>query len=887
MSWLDGLRHRFYVLTRGESYAQEVAREMSFHRELDHLSRSDTASELNPKSFGNTTYYREEVRSVSVLSWIDRFRQDAVYAWRGFRRTPAFTATVVATLGLGIGVNAAMFSFVDHVFFRAPVGVVDPDDVRRLYIRMPRNVTATANGIFGNFNYARFSAVEQRIGDSIPLAIYTPSSGKILRVESTVDSSRISFVSTNYFSILGVRPALGRLFAPEEQSLDNPVAVAVISDALWRRVFSADPAALGRTFQLNKRRFTIVGVAPPGFSGLDMNLAEVWSPLPALDVAGRNGQPWYRSNYGNFFSAIARVPSNTVEARVSSAGTAALRTVRDYGRDPDTTLSLLTGSIVQARGPAQIDPAIHVSSRVAGLAFLVLIIACANVANMLLLRATSRRREIAVRRALGGSRARLFGQVLTESTLLGLMSGGMALLFALWAGRAVRQLVLPTVHWSAAAIDLRVAAMVTAIAFAVGFAAGLFPAAFANGIDLSDGLKAGAPHQRTRKNRSQAALLVLQTALSVVLLVAAGLFARSLSNVRGIDLGYDPNGLVTVTTWENEDAPRNVSAELPLILERLRGMPGVVAASLSQAAPMTGWGGGPVFLPGRDSMLFVGNDIPTSLRVGPGFFAASGVRLIAGRDFTNEDRLGAQAVVVVDERIAQSQWPGENPLGKCVLVGKRDAGCSAVIGVVESVHRSRVIEGGAAQYYMPLGQSRDPGTAIVARVTSGHEASVAAALRAELRPLFYNQSAFVVRTLHDVTANELRPWRMGAILFAALGVLAVVVAAIGVYGVVAYATAQRTHEMGVRIALGAEPRQILDLVLATNARVVVSGIVIGVIASLMLGRLVASLLFGVVPGDPSVIIGAIVTMCIVAGVASAVPGWRATRVNPVDALRHD
>jgi len=890
MSLLDGLRHRLYVLWRGERYAREVEREMRFHLELEARARTDRelGAELDSRrTFGNTTYYREEVRRVTPLDWLDRIRQDASYAWRGLRRSPALAVTVVLTLGFGLGVNAAMYSFLDQLFVRPPDGVVAPEGVRRLYLDSPRSAGAfDGTRVFHSFNYPTFAAIRRRIAEPEQIAAFTPSGGTLITGSGIADSARVSYVTPEFFHVLRLRPALGRFFAPEEGSIEAPVPLAVIGHGLWQRVFGADLGVLGRTIELNHARYTVIGIAPTNFSGIDINLADVWVPLSCLPIPVQRGRPWYEQT-GNYLRLVARLDAPSDEARLVAAGTAATRYDLDTpGRD--TALSVLTGPILEARGPARLSSETSLGTRLGGVAFIVLLIACANVTNVLLLRAASRRRELAMRRALGVSRGRLYSQLATESVLLGLLSAGVALLFALWGGAALRRLLMPTNHWASPAIGTRIVIATTLTAIVIGIVAGLFPAIGAMRSDLSAALKVGA-RGTYRRARSQSVLLVVQAALSLVLLVGAGLFVRSLVNVLSIDLGYIRSGMVITSLYiRDEHRLKTITQQLPAIADRIRARPGVAAVALSNSVPMGGYAFRQVFLPGRDSVARIAGEPPSSLIVSPGFFEASGVRLVAGRDFSADDAIGSARVAIVDEVIASAFWPGKSAIGKCITMDKSTNGCTTVIGVVRRVHRLQVIEPTAAQYYLPLAQfPTSPPTSIVVRVDAGQTQATLSALRNELSSIMPDHSEFSVRTLDAALDRQLRPWRMGAILFSSLGLLALVVAAIGIYGVVAYAMSQRTHEMGVRIALGARAADIVRLVLGDGLRLVVIGLVIGALTALAVGRLVASLLFGIAPNDPAVMIGAIAIMLIIAAVASLIPGLRSARVDAAVTLRAD
>jgi predicted permease len=766
--------------------------------------------------------------------------------------------------------------------------VVDAGGVRRLYIQSAAAAASGGPAVYGFFRYSRFAALDEQFGDTVFVAAYSPSGGTLIRLGESLDSVRQSFVSPEYFNVLRLRPTIGRFFAAEESRIAEPTPVAVISDDLWRRSFRADPGVLGRVIELKTRRFTVVGVAPRNFTGVDANRVDVWLPINAWPSTANTNRPWYEG-IGNFFRVIARADDPALLSKLTAAGSSALRNnPRDARRD--STMTLVTGPLTEAGGPTQLDPAVSVSARIGAVAFIVLLIACANVANMLMMRASSRRREIAVRRALGVSTPRLYAQLVTESVLLGILSGAVALLFAMWAGTALRQLLLPNVHWAEAAVDGRVALITGAAAFIVGFVIGLFPAAMSASVDFAEALKLGSKQSAGRRRRSvQTTLLVLQAALSVVLLVGAGLFVRSLRNVRSVDLGYEPDGLLAVNTYFRDDTrARVIAASFEQIAQRLRSRPGVVAVGLSATTPMTGFAISELFLPGRDSAFRLADGLPTTAYVSPGYFAASGVRIIAGRDFTVADRAGDAPVIILDEQLARALWPGESPLGRCLRAGSAAAACSTVIGVVENVHQMKIIESPIAKYYLPYAQHPTVLPAgIVVRTESGAASATLVAMRSEMRAIMPDPSDWAVRTMGQILDPELRPWRMGAILFAGLGLLALIVATIGIYGVVAYAMSQRKHEMGVRIALGAQVKDILSLVLASGLRVVAVGVAIGVVAALMLGRLVASQLYGVLPNDPPILAAAAVTMCALAAIASLIPGLRASRVDPVSSLRSE
>jgi predicted permease len=593
MSFLIGFRHRLRVLLRGEAYAREIEREMRFHLDLEALAQTHAGAEavsaelMAQRRFGNVTYQREEVRRMTLLHWLDIIRQDASYAWRGLRRSPGFTITVAATLGLGLGVNGAMFSFLDQLFLRPPTGVVAPGEVRRLYQDNARDDDPSGRMAFSDFTYPHVRGIRRATASVADLGIFTSTDPVKITRDSAIVPARMALASASYFSILGVRPAAGRFFAPDEDRVETPAPVAIISAALWRRGFAADSGVIGARVLIDKDPFTIIGIAPEGFTGIDLDATDVWVPINH-DVWGSDDrEPWYETFNSNF-ELIARLRSPAAERRLTDLATEAFRPVRIRGFSFDTLGFIRTGPILAAMGPGRLDKSLSISLRLAGVALIVLAIACANVSNLLLVRSTRRRRELAVRRALGVSGARLFGQLLTESTLLAAIGGIVAAAMALWAAGALRSLLLPDIHWAEGSLDVRTIVFVGATAVAAGLVAGLAPALQANRPDVINSLKAGSREGAYRRSRLRGALLLTQAALSVVLLVGAGLFVRSLANVKGIDLGYDVDRLLFIRASFPVESDRSVdvSTAVPQAAERLSTAPGVEGVAYASASPM-------------------------------------------------------------------------------------------------------------------------------------------------------------------------------------------------------------------------------------------------------------------------------------------------------------
>jgi putative ABC transport system permease protein len=880
MSRFDGLRHRLYVLWKGNAYDDEIRRELRVHQQLDALA--------GQQSLGNETYYREEVRRMTILSWVDRVDQDLRYAVRGLRRSPGFALAITLTLGLGLGANAAMLTLLDRVFLQPPKGVPNPNGLRRLYVQHGIGATGIAYHFRPTLEYPQFRAADEALRGRVTLAAYNAPDSMDARIDAARYPIRRSLVTPAYFGVIGIQPQRGRFFADDERDVTIPARVAVISDAFWRRAFGGSDDAIGRRITMEAAAFTIVGVAPPEFTGLNVDAVDVWAPASNYSGSvGYRGLPWYQ-NFGSGWRTFARPTSAAAEADLANIATNAIRLIKMKGLEHDSLSRIAVGSIVEAAGPVDRTTDLTVAIRVAGVAGMVFLIAWANVLNLLLLCAARRGREIAVRRALGVSRKRLVEQLIVEATVLACGGALAAILFAFWTGLFVRRLVLPSVRWADGPVDGRTMVVITISCAIVGVIGGLLPAWHALQPDLTQSLRTTAASRSARESTTRSALLALQIALCVVLLVGAGLFINSLNNVRSIGTGFDMSDRLLISP--RFDDPKHhvaeVRAALPEVARRLRNVPGVEAVAYAAMPPLGGATYRDMFLPGRDSLPKLADDwVPTENEVSPDFFRAAGLALRDGREFADADGANAPRVAVVDEVMARVFWPGERAVGKCLILDKRDAPCTTVVGVVASSHRFWLIEGPTMHYYRPMAQSENDPSLLIVHTRQGATVGVARAAETALRPLVTDLIGVRVRKFESVLTDELRPWQLGVTLIGSLAVLAVLVAAVGVYSVVAYGVSRRLHEMGVRVALGAQRSHILDLVLGDGLRVVGLGIGVGLFASVVLGRLMASLLFGVDATDVSVMIQACVVIIVVAAVGCAVPAWRASAANPADALR--
>jgi predicted permease len=869
-----------------EAYAREVEDEMRFHLELEAMQQRaegnapDEAAWAARRRFGNVTRAREEVRRMSGVEAFDRIRQNLRYATRGLRTSPGFTAAVVLTLGLGLGVNAAMFSFLDRVFVKPPEGIAAPADVRRLYVQWARDDGSRQD--FQNFRYPDVRAVTQTADSATMVGAFTfyHDSGSV-SFENTITPTRRGLANANFFRVLGVRPMLGRLFEGLEDRIETSTPVAILSYDLWQRGFNADPHVVGKTFTVNERPFTVVGVAAKGFRGVDLDRTDWWAPLN-YTTRPPTTPAWYEGMGGNF-GMVTRIPSAPAERQFLAVATRAFRTVHIPGFKYDSTAVIESGPVLSALGPAQRDKSVSVSLRLGGVAFLVLLIAIANVSNLLLVRATNRSREFAVRRALGVTRIRLFEQLLVETLLLAAIAGAASMVLAFWAGTTMRKLLLPDVHWADGPLDVRTILFAAGVTFAVGMVIGLAPSLRAWSSDVVASLKAGARGTGYRRSLTRSTLIVAQAAMSVILLVGAGLFVRSLHNLHAVDLGYDPERTVSIDIRSsNRNVTPLIDAAIPDILGRLKAIPGVQAVATSAMAPMSGFSFRTINLPDRDSLPRVANEPYASvMNVSPGYFTATGLRILAGHDFTRSD---GQAVVV-GETMAKAWWPGQNPLTRCVILGERTSPCVPVIGVVKDTHRMGVVEPETPAHYFVSDTVRR--STIIFRAAERDQARIERLARQEIQRLVPGANAVRFNSLSSTLEPELRPWKLGATLFSAMGILALLVAAIGVYSVIAYAVSQRANEMGIRIALGARLGDIARLVVGEGLRMIAIGVALGLVASIAGARLVETLLYGVSARDPWTLAAAGLILGTIGVLACVIPALRAGSVDPAEALRMD
>jgi predicted permease len=906
---LPSRARRFFRLAihRPALTEQDVDAEIAFHLEArvaQLTSRGmspDAARSEARRRFGNVELARLTLTSsatrretrMELREFLGHVSQDLRYAARGMRKNPGFTAAVVITLALGTGANATMFGVVDRLLLQPPAYLRSPDEVHRVYLTARNDNFGVSIGT--NQSYRRYQDLITHARSASQIAAQYETELAFGTGEAAHEE-RTGIVSAGFWPLFGVQPALGRFFTSTEDQLPQGTPVAVLGYGYWQSHFAGARDVLGKPIRIGRSDYTIIGVAPRGFSGISLRSIAAFIPLTAggADIFAEMGVDNWRESYrvGWLQTLVRRKPNVSVEAAsadFTNAYRLSLETQRPTeppGRvpAPDSLRARAElASIIQDRGPRRSQEA-TVAVWLVGVSVLVLLMACANVANLLVARAIRRRREIAVRLAVGVSRSRLLTQLLSESTLLAIAGGAVGILVAQWGGGLLRGFLLPDVEWTAAALDPRVIGVTVLIALVAGLITGLAPMRQLARADVVSDLRTGGRGVSLRGSRMRRGLLVLQGAISVVLLIGAGLFVRSFHNVRSLDLGFQPEHVI-VAEMSARGTPID-SARRIEIMERLREraltVPGVQHAAHTLTIPFSLEWNQYVFVPGIDSASL--RDLFYINPVGPGYFETMGTPLIRGRQITDADRAGGQPVAVLSQAAARRIWPSEDPLGKCVKL-QADGPCSVVVGIAGDI-RAGFDEGPGRHVYVAAAQVPAPDSRLFIR-TRDEAATQSEAVRRALQEVVPGFAYVSTRTLDGIVAPQMRSWRLGATMFTIFGLLALVVAAIGLYSVVAYDVSQRTRELGVRVALGASAGAVLRLVVGEGVRVVCIGLALGAIAALALASKVSPLLYEVSPKDPITYAGVVGILLVVAVVASLAPALRAARVDPNVALRAD
>ena len=896
-------RRVFRFALRRWRIADETDDEIRFHleRRIDRLvslgwTRDDAEREAL-RRFGPYDQARTDLiaaaerreERLTMLERLDAIRHDVAYALRQIRRAPAFTTAVVGSFALGIGANATMFGIIDRLLLRAPAHVANPE--RIVEIGEMRHF-AGEEYRSASFSYPAFKDYRDRIPAFAGIAAASYPRDMDLDRGEKARKVQGMLVTGSYLSLTGAHPALGRFFLPEEDREPDGAPVAVIGYGFWQREFDGASRALGATLDIGTQRYTIVGVAPRGFTGLQRAPVDVFIPITAGGSLRFGGNEWATSRGNIWLSLYARLRPTATIAQAEAQGTALRRgIVMDGGNPADSTMRASLKPVL-SRDEKSPSAEVRVSKLLVGVSAVVLLIACANVASLLVARALRRRREIAVRLALGIGRARLMTQLVVESVVLALLGGVGALLVVRWGGALVRNALLGNYAWDDGVVDGRLLAYAGAIALAAGLLAGIIPALGASAADLTRALKEGAREGSPHRSGVRNALLLGQTALAVVLLIGTGLFVRSLRNVNAVELGMETNKVLVATMDLRAAgfAPAETQSMFEIMARRARSVSGIANAAIGGALPFNSSYATYLRVPGVDSLPRVSDGGPYVNAVTPEFFPTLGIHILRGRPITAADMATHARVMVVSESMARLVWSGRDPIGQCVGFDADSLPCTTVVGIAENTHRQRIIEKSEVlQYYVQLEYAPEfmRNRILFIRPVAGDPAHWVEPLRRILQTAAPNLPFADVRPMNMLLDREIRPWRLGATMFAVFGVLALVLTALGLYSVVAYGVAQRTHELGVRIALGAGQGSILRLIVRHGVALAITGTLLGIAIALASGRLVAPLLFEVSSHDAVTFVAVALVLVAVSILASVVPAMRASRVDPVVALRAD
>jgi len=793
---------------------------------------------------------------------------DIRHGLRRLAATPLLSVGATLILAGGIGSAVVMVDVLDRLLLRVPARVKDPDRVSRVYVGI-------ADGSYVNrTDYATFDALAAS-GDLESGAIYLTESLSLGRGARARQVETVAHTG-GYFAALGVRPRLGSW-------PDGAQDAAVISHRLWQQEFGGAEDVLGKPLRLGLDTYSITAVAPQGFAGIDYKAADVWLPLAPRARAGY-GAEWKTQFV--FLQIIGRLRSGVGRDQAGARATAAYRA--NHTQPWEKSNVVVLGDLRPARAPGQ-RVGMRVETLVAGMSILVLLITCGNVANLLLVRGLGRDREYMIKTALGASRGRLLREILLEAALLAGGAGGAALIVVTAGGTVMRREFLSPLTALAAPVDPRLVFVTAIFCMAAAFLLGLAPALR---LTTRRALSPG-PAARIRPSRLIDVFSGVQVALSLPLIIAAALFAVSLWKARHQDFGMETDRVAVVTSnlfevgrpWETHAAHREIQV-------RVARLPGVESTAIIETLPM---GGGRFWLievPGRNAPAgpISSDDLPLFNGVDPSFFPLMRMRLTAGRLFTDdENRVGARPVAVITESMARNFWPGLPAIGQCFYMDGRDKPCTEVVGVLADarLHPSiRPTRQWASACYLPIdARPRDTSARTLLVRTVGNPAGLLDTIQRESQAAAPDLPYVAVHAFDDIFRSLLRPWRLGTTVFAIFGVLCAAIAAVGLAVVGAYGVARRRREIGIRSALGAQPRQLTRLVLARSTGVMAAGVISGLALAWAGSQLLSAQLFGITPREPRVFAGAALSLLLIGGVAAWLPARRAARIDPTVALR--
>jgi predicted permease len=917
MSWTRFFRRRYWD--------EERARELDAYLEAE--TDENIARGMSPedaryaahRKLGNTTLIREEIYRMNSLGWLETLWQDLRFALRQLRNNPGLTTVIVLSLGLGIGVNTAVFTVTDAVMVRM-LPVKNPRQLVLLgWVRRHTSLDVSTSGyglpdphgreVRASFAYPLIDELRGQNKAFANVFGFVPTGFGKESVNVSIDGQAEMtdgvMVTGSYFSGLGIVPVVGRLITDADVKASAP-RVAVISYSYWTRRFARDPSAVGKASFVNGVPFTIVGVTPPEFFGLQPGVSpDIWVPLlqdeklvPYGLAARRARDLWTRADWWWVMVVVRLQPGVTEQQALTTARVPFFASVRAAAKKdlkPEEAPELVL--VPASRGLDMLrfsfSRPLWVLTAVVGL---VLLIACANIATLLIAQAAVRQREMGVRLSLGASRWRLIRQLLTESILLASMGGLLALLLAQWGSHTL--LVLMMGNGQSLALgnrpDLAVLAFCVGVSLFTGILSGLAPALRATGVDVTPTLKESAGGFATPgagRLRLGKALVAAQVGVTLLLLVGAGLFVRTLANLETLNLGFNPHNLImfAVDPTKNGYEGQRLLSLCDLVCERLAAVPGVRAVTSSELPLLNGWtNNGPIAIEGYQPKANQDMQVYWDA-VGPGFFDTMGIRLLLGRPIDRRDTEKSPKVAVVNEALARHFFGDINPIGRRFSLDEKldPARMYEIVGVVDNAKYDK-LRSDPLVAYLPYSQMASMLGRMYFEVrTAGNPAAFIAAIRSTMHQIDPTLGLEELKTQTQQIAEDLTQERMFAELCSLFGLLALALAAIGLYGLLAYTVARRTNEIGIRMALGAQQRQVLYLVLRQSAGLVAAGVTLGLLAALATTRLIASELYGLKPTDPLTLGFATFFLLAVAGLAAYFPARRATRVDPMVALRHE
>src|SRR5215213_833750 len=817
--------------------------------------------------------------------------KDVRFGLRVLWKSKGFTAVAVVTLALGIGVNTAIFSGVSAFVLRPLSGIEDATELYSLF-----EAPIDGRGGYNDFSYPDYKDYVERTDVFEGVAAHDLVQAAIGDERDRTDVDWGQMVTGNFFDVMKAKMQLGRGFLPEEDKTPNTHPVVVLSDALWRARFNSDPAVVNKTIQLNGHPFTVIGVANPEFTGAKWAIGmKFWVPMMMKEQVSGGTGAWITQRGNHWLELMGRLKPGVTREQAASAWTAvAARLEREY---PEARNKNVRAVVVEEREGRWNDLAgvVRLSGGLAMVVVgLVLLVACANVANMMLARSVVRRREIGIRLALGAGRWRVVRQLLTESVMLALMGGALGLLLSFWMTDAMTSF-FPVIAYQIVldvAPDTRALVFTLAVAILTGVIFGLAPAFEATKTDLVPVLKGEAGQGgRGRRFSLRNALVVSQVALSLVVLVCAALFVQSFRNAKSKDPGFATHDAVLVAInpglfgYEKEQG-RDFYRRLA---ERVRGMPGVESAAFVNLMPLgdgsNSWG--PIY-PAEKGVPPVGEGMDSfSQIVSPGYFKTMHLPLLEGRDFDEREREGiTPESVIINETLARRLWPNESAVGKQMGLGRDLKDALMVIGVVRDSKIKTLGEGPRNLMYVSVDQTYAGRVNLLVRAPGGG-GGVIDGVRQAVKEIDPRMPVYKVMTIEQHLTWAFWAQNMAAALASAFGLLALALAAVGIYGVVSYTVARRTKEIGIRVALGAQARDILRIVLGQGMALTLVGLVAGLVGAFLLARLLSSLLYGISPGDPATYILVALLLAVVALLACLVPARRATKVDPMVALRYE